>query len=81
MAVFADGYRVGAEDEFHGLGFGHLIVIEDVPFGAGAAAGFGAFEFGAEEIYAGFFGERASVRCPLNVVLVINVPVVAGGAD
>jgi len=81
MPVVADGDWVGAQDELHCLGFRHLVAIENVPLGAGAAAGLGAFEFGADKIDTGFFRERASERRPLNLSLAVDIPVVASGAD
>ena len=81
MAVFADYDRVGAQDELQQFGFRQLAVIEHVPAGARSAAGLGAFQFDALKIKAAIVLQRRRIGRPLNIVFLVNVPMVALAAD
>jgi hypothetical protein len=78
MSVLADGYGIGAQDEFYGFVFRHLIVIEDIPSGVGATARFGAFKLSTNKIDAGLLRKWAGEGGPLYVAVAVDIPVVAG---
>jgi hypothetical protein len=81
VAVFADYYRVGAQDEFMQFFFRQLAVIEYVPAGTRSAIGLGAFQFDALKSQVAAIGKRRRIRRPNYVILPVNVPVVALAAD
>jgi len=81
MAVFADCDRVGAEHEFQRFAFRHLAVVEHVPLGARAAVGLAAFQFGAQKRKAGVVFEQTRERRPLDIFLVVEIPMIALAAD
>ena len=81
MAVFTDGNRIGAQHELERFAFRHLAVVEHMPSRAGLAAGFAAFQFGAQEIKPSLFLERAGVRSPLHISFLVEVPMIAFAAN